>query len=140
MIILDTDVLTIVQRADGQAYVRLVRRLDAADDEVAVSIVSFEEQVRGWLAFIAGARSSNQQINAYARLHALIEDFTTRPILDFDQSSALELEKLKASKVRVGTMDLKIAAIAIVHDALLISRNLSDFRKVPGLHVEDWTD
>jgi len=94
----------------------------------------------GWLAFIAGARSSNQQINAYARLHALIEDFTTRPILDFDQSSALELEKLKASKVRVGTMDLKIAAIAIVHDALLISRNLSDFRKAPGLHVEDWTD
>jgi len=140
VIILDTDVLTIVQRADGQAYVRLVRRLDAADDEVAVSIVSFEEQVRGWLAFIAGARSSNQQINAYARLHALIEDFTTRPILDFDQSSALELEKLKASKVRVGTMDLKIAAIAIVHDALLISRNLSDFRKAPGLHVEDWTD
>ncbi len=140
MIILDTDVLTIVQRTDGQAYVRLVRRLDAADDEVAVSIVSFEEQVRGWLAFIAGARSSNQQINAYARLHALIEDFTTRPILDFDQSSALELEKLKASKVRVGTMDLKIAAIAIVHDALLISRNLSDFRKAPGLHVEDWTD
>lgn len=42
MIILDTDTLSIVQRAEGPAYDRLVRRLDAADDDVAVTIVSFE--------------------------------------------------------------------------------------------------
>lgn len=60
VIILDTDVLSIVQRADGQEYDILVERLDSADDEVAVSIVSFEEQMRGWLAFIARAKSSNQ--------------------------------------------------------------------------------
>ena len=42
-------------------------------------------------------------------------------------------------KMRVGTMDFRIAAIALAHDALLLSRNLTDFRKVPGLRVEDWT-
>ena len=42
-------------------------------------------------------------------------------------------------RVRIGTMDLKIAAIVLAHDATLLSRNLSDFRKVPGLKVEDWT-
>ena len=86
--------------------------LISAGEEEAVSIVSFEEQMRGWLAFVARAKSANQQIKGYAKLHALLEDFNTRPILDFDQPSALEFERLKASRVRIGTMDLKIAAIS----------------------------
>ena len=139
MIILDTDVLSLVQRANGPEYENLVGRLDFADDEVAVSIVSFEEQMRGWLAFIARAGSLTQQINAYAKLHALLDDFTTRPVLDFDRDAAVELERLSRSKVRIGTMDSKIAAISLAHNALLISRNLRDFRKVPELRVEDWT-
>ncbi|HXP59551.1 MAG TPA: hypothetical protein VN829_03615 [Dongiaceae bacterium] len=64
MIILDTDNLSIVQRGNGQEYERLARRLDAVADEVTVSIISFEEQMRGWLAFIARARSAGQQIIA----------------------------------------------------------------------------
>ncbi len=139
MIILDTDVLSIVQRAEGLEYERVLERLDASGDEVAVSIISFEEQMRGWLAYTAKARASKQQIRGYARLHALIEDFTTRPVLDFDQSCAAEFERLAQSKLRIGTMDLKIAAIVKTHDALLLSRNLTDFRKVPGLRVEDWS-
>lgn len=139
MIILDTDVLTIVQRASGPEYDNLVRKLDAAEDEVAVSIVSFEEQMRGWLAFIARAKSANDQITGYARLHALLDDFSSRPVLDFDQPSATEFQALIRSRVRIGTMDLKIAAIAMAHDALLLSKNMRDFRKVPGLRVEDWS-
>jgi tRNA(fMet)-specific endonuclease VapC len=42
--------------------------------------------------------------------------------------------------VRIGTQDLKIAALAIVHDALLLSANLRDFEQVPGLNAEDWLD
>ena len=139
MIVLDTDVLSIVQRATGPAYGQLVLRLDAADDEVAVSIISFEEQMRGWLAYIARAGSSNQQIDGYAKLHALLDDFTTRPVLGFDQHAAAEFERLIRLKLRIGTMDLRIAAITLAQDALLLSKNLTDFRKVPGLRVEDWT-
>jgi len=36
-------------------------------------------------------------------------------------------------------MDLKIAAIVLAQNATLLTRNLSDFRKVPRLKVEDWT-
>jgi predicted nucleic acid-binding protein len=35
-------------------------------------------------------------------------------------------------------MDLKIAAIALVHNATLLSGNLRDFQQIPDLHVEDW--
>jgi tRNA(fMet)-specific endonuclease VapC len=139
VILLDTDILSLVQRADGPAYASLVLRLDASEDEVTVSIVSFEEQMRGWLAYIARAKSSKQQVQGYARLHALIEDYTTRPVLEFDHRAATAFDKLVRLKVRIGTMDLRIAAIALTHDALLLSRNLADFRKVPGLRVEDWS-
>lgn len=37
-------------------------------------------------------------------------------------------------------MDLKIACIALVHDSTLLTRNTSDFSRVPGLHVEDWLE
>lgn len=51
----------------------------------------------------------------------------------------MEFQRLKRSRLRIGTMDLKIAAIALVHDATLITRNRADFAKVPGLRVEDWS-
>lgn len=139
MLILDTDVLTIVQRRRGAEYAQLARRLNDADDEVAVTIVSFEEQMRGWLSYIARAKTDAHEIEGYSRLRALLEDFQTRPVLDYDNKAAIVFRQLVAQRIRIGTMDLKIAAIVLSHDALLITRNLADFEKVPGLRVEDWT-
>jgi len=140
VLILDTDVLTIIQRGSGAAYAQLAQRLDEATDEVvAVTIVSFEEQMRGWLACIAAAKTDEREIKGYARLRSFLEDFQTRPVVDYDAAAAAEYRRLRAQRVRIGAMDLKIAAITLVHRARLISRNLADFGKVPGLWVEDWT-
>ena len=140
MIVLDTDILTIIQYGDGEIYQRLRLRLRAALPEpVCVTIVTVEEQMRGWLAWIAKAKGPEHQIEAYARLHALLKDFQARPVLDFDGFAAGEFQQLQRAKVRIGTMDLKIAAIVLANNGRLISRNLRDFQKVPGLHVEDWT-
>lgn len=95
--------------------------------------------MRGWLAYIAGGKSSNQHLEGYARLHALLMDFNTRPLPDFDQAAAAEFDRLTRLKVRIGTMDLRIAATALALEGLLLSKNLTDFRKVPRLRVEDWT-
>lgn len=35
-------------------------------------------------------------------------------------------------------MDLKIASIALNHDALLLTANVRDFDQVPGLRTENW--
>ena len=74
----------------------------------------------------------------YRELHKLMEDFQTRPILSFDESAATNLERLRRERIRVGTMDLKIAAIVMAHDATLVTLNRRDFEKIPGLKLSDW--
>ncbi|MGD0518047.1 MAG: hypothetical protein ABSA26_10990 [Thermoguttaceae bacterium] len=46
---------------------------------------------------------------------------------------------MRKSKVRIGTMDLRIASIALAQGFTILTRNLVDFEKVPNLKVEDWT-
>jgi tRNA(fMet)-specific endonuclease VapC len=140
MVVLDTDVLSIAQLATGEAFARMHTRLQALPaQQVRVTVISFEEQMRGWLTFVARAKTLEQQVQAYARLYTLLEDFRNRAVLRFDAAASAKYEQLVKAKIRIGTMDLKIAAIALAQDALLLSRNLKDFRKVPGLQVEDWT-
>lgn len=79
-------------------------------------------------------------MNAYEQFYRAVEGFSHLTILPFDQEAVAVFEQLKTRKLKVGTMDLKIAAICISHDALLLSRNLVDFTKVPGLKVENWMD
>ena len=59
-------------------------------------------------------------------------------ILPFDDAAADQFKSLRSRRIRIGTMDLKIASIVLVYDATLLSGNIQDFEKVPGLRVEDW--
>lgn len=140
MPVLDTDTLTVIQRQSGPAYARLIARFESlsADDLVWTTIVSFEEQMRGWMEYVKRGKPSELP-GRYARLHALNEDFNTRPVLPFDTAAAEVYERLLRARTRVGAMDLRIAAIAISRDELLISSNLKHFERIPGLRVEDWT-
>lgn len=106
---------------------------------MVVTIISFEEQMRGWLAYLARARTVPRQVEAYARLRRMVENYRYIPILDFDSAAAAEFQRLTRSRVRIGGMDLKIAAIVLARGATLVTRNTSDFRQVPGLNVADWT-
>ncbi len=108
-------------------------------EEVFTTIITFEENMRGWLAFIAKSKTPEQQIYAYGKLHRFLESYRNTLVLDFDEKAVAVFQEFKSQKIRVGTMDLKIAAIVISNDAILISRNLSDFLQVPNLTVEDWT-
>jgi tRNA(fMet)-specific endonuclease VapC len=139
MVVLDTDVLTLLQRRQGEKYARLAARMEAAGEPVYVTIVSFEEQMRGWLATCAKARTPERYAIEARRLHELLVDFADRAVLQFDDRAAAEFRRLTAAKVRISTMDLRIASIVLVHDATLITMNRRDYDRVPGLRVEDWT-
>ena len=140
MIVLDTDIITLLDQQSGQAFENLVDRLsDPAVDRVCVTIISFEEQMRGWLSYIAASRTPARQVEGYARLQRMLGWYQRQDVLEFGQHAADVFERLRRSRLKVGTMDLRIASIARANDALLITRNMKDFRLVPGLRVEDWT-
>lgn len=139
MIILDTDCLSLLERKNSEAFFRLSAKLyEMPEIEIATTIVSFEEQMRGWLAFIAKAKTVEKQVVAYRELRVSFDNYRLMNILDFDENAASVFQTLRSSRIRIGTMDLKIASIAISNGALLVSRNLSDFGQVPNLRVEDW--
>ena len=97
-----------------------------------------EEQLRGWLAEIHRVRGVHKQVVPYLRLTKLIDFVGNWPIVAWNELAADIFGQMRRSQVRIGTQDLKIAAIALAHDATLLSANVRDFEKVPGLRVENW--
>jgi tRNA(fMet)-specific endonuclease VapC len=139
MIVLDTDHISELQHPNSVRGARLSGRLAVVPQgEVATTIVSVEEQLRGWLAAIHQQPAGVKQVDAYADLARLIQFYRNWVVLPFDLLAAEQFHRLKSQKIRISTMDLKIAATAIRHGATLLSANLRDFRQVPGLSVEDW--
>ncbi|HEY3395724.1 MAG TPA: type II toxin-antitoxin system VapC family toxin [Lacipirellulaceae bacterium] len=138
-LVLDTDHMSLLEWGSDEAARLRERLADCNEGDVATTIISYEEQVRGWMAYIAGARSLAKQVQAYRRLRSHLDNYRQIPVLDFDDAAARIYEELRQSRLRIGTMDLKIAAIVISLDATLLSRNRIDFSKVPGLKIEDWT-
>ena len=139
MYLLDTDHITLMDRggAEGQ---RIRGRLSAVTpSEVAASVISYEEQLRGWMAYLAQLRTVDRQVGGYQRLQRMLEFYCGTPLLAFDERAADRFHELWLTRLRVGTMDLKIAAIALVNDATLLSRNQTDFGKIPSLRCEDWS-
>ncbi len=138
--VLDTDHLSILQRKSEPAFSKLTQRLAAhSPDLIFVTIVSFQEQFQGWLAFINRSKSMHQVVTAYAKLESLIRLFSVSQILSFDEKAAEIAKRLRKRKTRLGTMDLRIASIVLAHNAVLLTRNIHDFNKVPNLKVQDWT-
>ncbi len=118
----------------------LGRRLASVPpEEVAVTIITYEEQMRGWFAVVAQARTAAQQVEAYRKLRRFINQFSQINLVDCDADAANQFEQIRQAKVRVGTKDLRIAAICLANDATLLTRNSKDFGQVPGLKFEDWS-
>ncbi|MBI4607252.1 MAG: type II toxin-antitoxin system VapC family toxin [Planctomycetes bacterium] len=138
MIVLDTDHLGEFQRGASEAAQRLRARLELAAEPVVTTIISVEELMRGWLEAIHHEPDPRRQIRSYARLGHLFEFFASWTVVPWDDRAVGVFLDMWQRKVRVGTMDLKIASIVLANQATLLSRNLQDFRRVPGLRVEDW--
>jgi len=85
--ILDTDHLTILLR-HGEASDRLLKRIgDLPPDDVATTIVLFQEQIVGWLGFLRRARRDADLLRAYAELDSLLRWFSRMNVLAFDETA-----------------------------------------------------
>jgi tRNA(fMet)-specific endonuclease VapC len=138
MLVLDTDHLVEYQRGTSAESHRLKERLDGAAEPFGTTIISVEEVMRGWMAAVRRIHHPRGQIGAYAKLRQLFRFFATWRVLEWNEAAADEYESLKKARARAGTMDLKIASIALASGATLLTRNTKDFEQVPGLRIEDW--
>jgi tRNA(fMet)-specific endonuclease VapC len=141
MYILDTDHLSVLDRGGTEAQSLVIRlaNTNTNPNDIAVTIISYEEQVRGWLDYISRTKTVAAQVEAYKQLQKQLNNYCTIPIIEFDEQAAQEFQGLKKLYPRLGTMDLKIAAIALVQQAVVLTRNQRDFGKIVGLQIEDWT-
>lgn len=140
MILLDTDHLTVCAFPESAKYQSLSARIRSSHERFGTTIICLEEQLRGWLAAIKRKQDPDEQVAVYQRLGQLWEFFGVWDIAPFDNRAAARFKELRKRRVRIGSQDLKIAAVALTCDALLLSCNLRDFRQIPGLRVANWLE
>ena len=138
--LLDTDHISFLQRRSSLEFSRLTFRMAQHPiSDFALSVVSFHEQVIGAHGFINRAQTSTDIVRGYALLSETLNGFVTAPVLHFDIKEIAIFDEMRKQKVRVSTMDLRIASIAISNNLVLLTRNTGDFSKVPSLTIEDWS-
>ena len=134
--VLDTDHLTFAQRG----YPLINARISATPPgEIAITIITAEEQLRGRFAQIRRFPSGPACVNAYHLLREAIDDMKTLPILDFDTAAEAIDQLLRKQKPQFHTQDRRIAAIALANRCTLVTRNQIHFGQIPNLILEDWT-
>ncbi|MCB0138103.1 MAG: type II toxin-antitoxin system VapC family toxin [Caldilineaceae bacterium] len=132
--VLDTDHVSLLQRGNP-AIVTRMQGIEPTD--CAVTVITQLEQVQGRLAQI---HSIKQEADAPARfrlLQATIAFYRDIIVLPYSDSAAALFFQLRQARLRIGTQDLRIASIALVTGATVITRNGRDYQQVPGLAIED---
>ncbi len=139
MYFFDTDHMSLLDlgRAEGERIKAHLRNVPP--DDVAVTVISYEEQTRGWLARIAQMRTPEREIGVYTELKRQLNNYCRIAVVEYDAAAVEIFKRLRQEGIRIGTMDLKIAAITLAHNATVLTRNPQHFAKVPNLKHEDWS-
>jgi tRNA(fMet)-specific endonuclease VapC len=134
--VLDTGHVSLLQR--GHPVV--VSKVAAVNpSEIAVTVITIVEQMYGRLDVIKRAKSKQELVTAYTLLRETFNRLCQANILDFDEAAFDIYNQLLKQKIRIGTQDLRIAAIALSLNGTVVTRNLKDFEKVPNLEIVDWS-
>ncbi len=133
--VLDTDILTLFVNGNP-AVIRNV--VNHSADGLAITVISIEEQLRGWYTVLRRAKRRDLLAAAYHRLATDVEFLADMMILPFTVPAILRYENLNALKLNIGKMDLRIAAVTLENNGILVTRNLRDFQRIPNLVVENW--
>ena len=138
--ILDTDHVTLFQHNHPKIS---QRAREIGNVSIFATVVTLEEQLQGRLATInkVSANTKKPELLSVAchNLRKTQELFCNLQLLDFDEAANTYYQNLRQQKVSVGTHDLRIAAIALVNQAVVVTRNTKDFSKVPHLPQENWS-
>jgi len=135
MIILDTDVISAIMRAEKEAVGWLNRQAASSIWTTAVTIF----EIQSGLAFMPSGRRRSTTELAFRKV---IEDDLSNRVLSFDRAAANEAASLMATRHRSGRIkesrDTMIAGIALAQNATLATRNVRHFDDLRVPVVDPW--
>lgn len=133
--VLDTDILSLWQHG----HPAVAEYVANHTDELAITIITVQEQLDGWHSRLSRAKSRKQLADLYQRLANTVQFLSRVKILSYSEAAIERYEQLRERKLNIGKMDLRIAAIVLELGGTLVSRNSRDFGRLPGLKIEDWS-
>ena len=107
--------------------------------ELATTVITVEEQLRGRIDRVRRARNDEEVVRAYRNVLATALYFRTITIIGFDEQAQTIFKQLRAQGIPIGTQDLQIAAIALSRRATLVTRDVRDFTTIPSLGIVGWS-
>jgi tRNA(fMet)-specific endonuclease VapC len=134
--VLDTDVLTLYRKGRPTVIQNVVAHLQ---DDLTITVITVEEQLTGWYRVIRQTKKPDELARVYQEMAVAVMALATWSVLSLTEPAIQRYEQLKALKLNIAKMDLRIAAITLEHGGILVTRNLRDFQQVPGLTLENWT-
>ena len=137
MFILDTDAITRDQHAHPILSVRV---RNTPGERLFTTSVTVEEQLKGRLAYMHRYRNHPSKLaQGHAALVCTIYYFARWNILSLSEEAEGRMRQLRQQRIRIGSQDLRIAAIALIYDFTVVTSNIRDFSQVPNLTIADWT-
>jgi tRNA(fMet)-specific endonuclease VapC len=134
--ILDTDTLTLLNWNDPAVLRNCVLHIH---DEIATTIISVEEQLSGWHRALRQVKSTSQLTAIYERMSDSVRSLRLLSIHSFSPAAAQRYDQLQALKLGIKKMDLRIAAVTLERQGVLVTRNKRDFQRIPSLAIIDWS-
>jgi len=127
--------LTLLRLAD----LRVCRQVAThSPTELATTVITIEEQLRGWYTRVRRAKKRDELAKAYQALADTAKALSGLAIFSFTESAIIRYEGLKALGIRISKADLRIGAITLENGGTLVTRNLRDFQQIPNLPLENW--
>ncbi len=132
MYLLDSNILIDISR----------RKLRYAYDALILSDASlFKVPAVVKAELLLGAEKSSRPEEERLRVESLLLPFE---IVPFDEACAVQYARIRAHLERkgktIGSNDYLIAATALAHSAVLVTNNVNEFKRIPGLSLESWAE
>lgn len=129
---LDTNILIYLMKNKPLAVAERVAKL-TSQDELVMSFVTYAELLKG-------ANGSNNPPQALAKIAQIIQKI----VVLYPDNKTCEYygvwsNKLKQQGTPIGNNDLWIACHALACNAVLVTHNVKEFKRIDGLNWQDWT-
>ena len=138
--ILDTDHTTLFLAGNSSVVAKVGQHFD----DIAITIITVQELFNGWNGKLNDPRSANKLSYLYTKLWKTTEFLKIITILNFEREAENCYNNLRQSSKALAKKrlekDLRIASIALIKNATLVTRNYKDFSRVASLKIENWVD